>query len=147
MLFKGYYESPIGNILITADNDVIHQISFIENIPDNIENDPINSLVDETRKQLSLYFSQKRQKFDLPVFTGQSDFAKEVFEEVRNIPFGQTITYSQLAMRLGSTRLTRAVASANAKIQLYLLFHVTEWWGRITNLQVIRENCGESNGF
>ena len=113
MLCRGCLESPIGNILITADENAVHQISFINVIPDGFEL-KANILTEVAKEQLSLYFSGKLKQFDLPLLSGLTEFQNLVLEEVKKVPYGQTVTYSQLAKRMGSLKLTRAVAAANA---------------------------------
>lgn len=114
MLCKGYFESPVGNILISADDVALHQISFINAIPDGFDSSVSNALIEATKEQLSLYFSKRLTKFDLPLAFGLTEFQNQVLEEVQKIPYGQTVTYTQLAKRMGSIKLTRAVAAANA---------------------------------
>ncbi len=113
MLCRGCLESPIGNILITADENAVHQISFINVIPDGFELNA-NTWTEAAKDQLSLYFAGKLKQFDLPLLSGLTEFQNLVLEEVKKIPYGQTVTYSQLAKRMGSLKLTRAVAAANA---------------------------------
>lgn len=114
MLYKGYFQSPVGNILIIADNVVIQQISFINAIPDGFDLSESNALIEAAKEQFSLYFLKKLTKFDLPMACRLTEFQTRVLDEVQKIPFGQTVTYSQLAKRMGSINLTRAVATANA---------------------------------
>jgi methylated-DNA-[protein]-cysteine S-methyltransferase len=115
MLYCSYYPSPVGNIRITADDDFIYQVCFTEDIPRGTDLETsASSLIEETKRQLSLYFGKELQDFNLPVGFKSTEFQKRVMVEVQKVPFGQTITYTQLASRLGSVRLTRAVAAANA---------------------------------
>ena len=114
MLYSEYFTSPIGNIQIIADDAALFKLSFVSEIPQGLEELCSCPVIEETKKQLELYFTKKLQKFELPISFRGSDFQKHVLDEVQKIPFGQTITYMQLAHRLGSTRLTRAIAGANA---------------------------------
>lgn len=63
--------------------------------------------------QLREYFLMKRKVFTLPLEIAGSDFQKQVWEELQKIPYGETISYNQLALRLGDQKLIRAAASAN----------------------------------
>jgi len=63
--------------------------------------------------QLKEYFSRQRKVFDLPVELRGTDFQKKVWDELTKIPYGETITYGDLANRLGDKNYMRAVAAAN----------------------------------
>jgi methylated-DNA-[protein]-cysteine S-methyltransferase len=78
-------------------------------------------LIELAKCQLQSYFSHQLRKFEIPLHLRITDFQRRVLEEVARIPFGQTITYMQLAHRLGSDRLTRAVAGANASNPFLIL--------------------------
>lgn len=63
--------------------------------------------------QLREYFNRERKEFELPLEIVGSDFQKKVWSELTKIPYGETISYGQLAERLGDKNLMRAVAAAN----------------------------------
>lgn len=114
MTYNGYYVSPIGNISIVTNDDYLLKLNFTDIIPENCDSRNIHPIIKETVNQLKIYFSGHLPKFDLPIHLTGSEFQKAVLDEVQNIPIGTTVTYSQLAQRMGSTRLTRAVAAVNA---------------------------------
>lgn len=72
-----------------------------------------SDIIDETRKQLSAYFAGELSRFDLPLLMIGSDFQKQVWELLLQIPFGKTESYMGLAKKLGDVKAIRAVASAN----------------------------------
>ena len=63
--------------------------------------------------QLKEYFSRRRKVFDLSVEIRGTDFQQKVWNELKKIPYGETITYGELANRLGDKNFMRAVAAAN----------------------------------
>jgi O-6-methylguanine DNA methyltransferase len=63
--------------------------------------------------QLKEYFENKRKVFDLPMEIIGTDFQKRVWKELLKIPYGETISYKELAIRLGNLKTIRAAASAN----------------------------------
>ncbi|MCF0182591.1 MAG: methylated-DNA--[protein]-cysteine S-methyltransferase [Muribaculaceae bacterium] len=69
-------------------------------------------LIDRCKQQLEQYFAGERKDFDLPCQMVGTDFAMRVWREMSAIPYGETITYSQLAQRAGSPRGQRAAAQA-----------------------------------
>ena len=73
-----------------------------------------SEIIERTIAQLEEYFARRRQTFDIPlVFTG-SEFQNTVWRELQHIPYGTTISYAELARRIGNPQAVRAVASANA---------------------------------
>ena len=72
-----------------------------------------SDIIDETRKQLSAYFAGELTRFDLPLLMVGSDFQKQVWELLLQIPFGKTESYAGLSKKLGDIKAIRAVASAN----------------------------------
>ncbi len=65
-------------------------------------------------KQLSEFFAGKRKTFDLPMAPEGTNFQKQVWAELIRIPYGETISYAELAKRMGRTGAARAVGRANA---------------------------------
>ena len=106
--------SPIGRLEIHEDNDHIVAIQFHS---ETDRNDP-SDLLDECEKQLSEYFKGERSEFSLPLELRGTDFQKQVWTELQNIPYGKTISYSELAIRLGDIKTIRAAGSANGKNNL-----------------------------
>ncbi len=72
-----------------------------------------SEIIEETRRQLDEYFRHERQAFDIPLLTAGTEFQKSVWNSLMEIPYGQTITYGELATRLGKPAAVRAVANAN----------------------------------
>jgi methylated-DNA-[protein]-cysteine S-methyltransferase len=69
---------------------------------------------DEVERQVNDFFAGKRQKFDLPLAPKGSDFQRRVWAELCNVPFGSTVSYGELAKRIGNPAASRAVGRANA---------------------------------
>lgn len=78
---------------------------YIEGVSDVIEN---------ARQQLNEYFLHQRREFDIPLLFVGTDFQKKVWNELLKIPYGKTISYGDLANRIGMPKSVRAVANANA---------------------------------
>ncbi len=108
-----FYKSPIGILRIASTNEGLCGLAF--------EDGKVKSLHDfelfssELIWQLDAYFNHKLKKFDIPLDLIGSQFQLRVWKELQNIPFGQTISYMELAKRLGDPKSIRAVAHANAK--------------------------------
>ena len=69
----------------------------------------------DVESQLDAYFAGEREDFDLPLALHGTDFQMRVWEQLTRIPYGETISYSQLALRLGDPKLVRAVGLANGR--------------------------------
>lgn len=72
-----------------------------------------SEIIGATVIQLKEYFESIRIKFDIPLKLVGTDFQISVWEKLRTIPFGKTLTYKELAIRLGDEKAIRAVATAN----------------------------------
>jgi methylated-DNA-[protein]-cysteine S-methyltransferase len=72
-------------------------------------------------EQIQAYLSGERKDFDVPLAIKGSSFQQEVWNELRRIPYGQTISYSELANRVKRPKAWRAVGSANGKNPLCLV--------------------------
>jgi methylated-DNA-[protein]-cysteine S-methyltransferase len=64
--------------------------------------------------QLKEYFNSERKEFDIPLDLRGTEFQKGVWEELIKIPYGKTISYKELAIRMGSVKKSRAVGQANS---------------------------------
>lgn len=78
-------------------------------------------LMDRTRKQLDAYFAGHLIAFDLPLVLAGTNFQRRVWDELRKIPLGQTISYKRLAQRIGSPKATQAVGGANGANPIYIV--------------------------
>jgi methylated-DNA-[protein]-cysteine S-methyltransferase len=68
---------------------------------------------DEVRRQLDAYFAGQLREFDLPLRMAGTSFQRRVWQELVRIPFGTTISYGELATRIGKPAAARAVGRAN----------------------------------
>lgn len=119
MTHQSYIDSPLGHVLITAD---VHRILSVL-VMDSRE--PIEESETETirrcKQQLQEYFEGKRKTFDLPLAQEGTPFQQKVWQQLTTIPFGQTITYMQLAKALGDPKSIRAAGTANGKNKLWII--------------------------
>lgn len=73
-----------------------------------------SNVIETVQQQLNEYFLNQRREFDIPLLFIGTDFQKKVWNELRNIPYGKTVSYGELARRIGMPKAVRAVANANA---------------------------------
>lgn len=110
--YSDYMESPIGNILITAGEIGITSVLFREK-PETSFNP--STLTNACKSELEEYFEGKRQVFTVPLEPTGTAFQLSVWEMLQTINFGETISYLELANRLGNPKVIRAAGSANGK--------------------------------
>lgn len=72
-----------------------------------------SEVIEQAARQLDEFFAGARKEFDVPLLLAGTDFQRRVWDELLRIPFGQTLSYGELARRIGMPRAVRAVANAN----------------------------------
>src|SRR5215470_7504973 len=109
-------DSPIGRLLLAGERDRLSVIHFQTTArPRSPESGWVRkaSMFDVATRQLHEYFDGKRHAFDLELAMAGTPFQLAVWSALRAIPYGETISYAELARRLGKPRAVRAVGSAN----------------------------------
>ncbi len=106
--------SPVGGIKIMAQGEYLTGISFLKNSPDK-ESKSGSSTLNKARQQLREYFNGERKSFDLELEPHGSEFECQVWNVLKKINYGSTITYAELAGRLGDPNKVRAVGRANGQ--------------------------------
>ena len=105
-----YFENvptPVGTLCVCSDGEAVTGIRFGAG-----ETNGGCPVTGQARQQLTEYFAGQRREFDLPLAPAGTDFQRRVWELLREIPFGETVTYGDLARRLGNPRAARAVGMA-----------------------------------
>jgi methylated-DNA-[protein]-cysteine S-methyltransferase len=80
-----------------------------------------NSILLEAIRQLKEYFAGQRYRFDLPIQQEGTPFQQKVWTELQKIPYGERISYKELAERTGNIRACRAAGSANGKNHIFII--------------------------
>jgi methylated-DNA-[protein]-cysteine S-methyltransferase len=113
------FASPIGRVIIEAGENGIRSLFFSdEALPSDM---PEHPLLKACKVQLGDYFSGKLTEFDLTFEMIGTDFQQQVWQELCRIPYGKTISYGDLARRIGNPKAVRAVGLANGKNPLWLV--------------------------
>src|ERR1700741_2109580 len=111
-----YYETPLGTTLLAADEHGLRLISFAEGRrPERPQStwQKDSAPFQEATVQLRAYFAGELREFDLRLSLIGTDFQLRVWRMLQTIPYGETMSYGQLARRLGSLSAARAVGLAN----------------------------------
>jgi methylated-DNA-[protein]-cysteine S-methyltransferase len=109
-LYTDILKAPFGEFFISATNTHLVATSFRESVQTNP-----NPLTEEVKSQLEAYLKGTLEVFDLPLLPKGTEFQNRVWSELSKIPFGVSISYLELAKRLGDEKVIRAAASANGK--------------------------------
>ncbi|MGI9138935.1 MAG: methylated-DNA--[protein]-cysteine S-methyltransferase [Sediminibacterium sp.] len=121
--FVHIYHSPIGAIKLISSDHCIQQLTFIDTadieISDTIQNMP--AVMHQCMDELIEYFAGKRRNFTVAIDQDGTDFQQKVWKELYELPFGKTLSYSDLAKKMGDPNLVRAAASANAKNKVAII--------------------------
>lgn len=102
----------MGWLNIVVEDDAITEVLFADQ---PVENTIVNDTLVKAVSELEEYFECKRSSFTVKLNPRGTDFQVKVWKELMNIPFGKTISYHELALRLGDEKAIRAAASANGK--------------------------------
>jgi methylated-DNA-[protein]-cysteine S-methyltransferase len=116
-------ESPIGPLTLVADGAALSCIYMTDHrhMPDPERfgpevDPPVDDVLSRTADQLAEYFAGERQEFDVPLDEAAgTEFQRKVWAELREIPYGETISYAELAQRIGQPTAFRAVGLANGR--------------------------------
>ncbi|HEV3164297.1 MAG TPA: methylated-DNA--[protein]-cysteine S-methyltransferase [Isosphaeraceae bacterium] len=108
-------ESPVGDLRLTSDGLGLTSL-YMESQKGKLEPEPHwrrdDAAFERVRRQLRAYFAGDLQDFDLPLSLRGTEFQKRVWEALCAIPFGETISYAELARRIEAPRAVRAVGAA-----------------------------------
>lgn len=121
----GYLKTPIGELILGSYNERLclcdwrfrkMRVSIDTRLRNGINaeyREQSSNIITEARAQLTQYFKGNKTRFDIPLLLIGSDFQKEVWEKLLEIPYGKTNTYLRLAKELKNEKAIRAIASAN----------------------------------
>ena len=109
----------VGNILIKfcASDIGLLSVSVVEKISDT----ETNKITDEFKTELTDYFAGYIKKFKTPLDINGTDFQKFVWNKLRDIPYGKTNSYKDIAIKVGGGNYSRAVGMANNKNPLPII--------------------------
>lgn len=117
MLYISHYDSQIGRLLLTTDDNYLTGLWFSEgkyqyytlDKEKYIEKE--NNIIKETKKWLKLYFQGKKPDFCPPLNPTGSKFQEEVWEILKQIPYGKTITYHEIAKKIAELRKIKVMSA------------------------------------
>ena len=111
MTTSTHVHSSVGPFVIEADDARLTRLGFVESALKEGKTAPLEAAV----AQLQEYLDGERTEFDVELDLSGTPFERRVWQEVRAIPYGQTVTYGEIAERIGSPNASRAVGRANGR--------------------------------
>lgn len=119
---KGYYyATAIGRIGIAEEGGAITNVFFGHTVAPDAFEVAESELLRLAAQQLAGYLDGRRQAFDLPLRPEGTAFEQRVWAALQTIPYGQTRTYGQIALQIGSPTASRAVGRANGRNPVSIL--------------------------
>lgn len=109
MIYTGTYESPLGRITLSASETALTglwfdgQKYFGSTLPSQYGERPL-PVLEEAKRWLDIYFQGKEPDFMPPLELGAASFRRDVWEILRSVPYGQTITYGRIAAQIARQR-------------------------------------------
>ncbi len=114
-------DTPIGRILLAGDDSGLKYLVFDHAGSRERHQLPLASWVEdstpfrEVSRQLKAYFAGKLKQFDLPLAADGTDFQKKVWQALCDVPYGETVSYGEIASSIGQPTASRAVGMANGR--------------------------------
>jgi len=110
-------DSPVGPLLLAGDSDALHVLSFGKGLrPREIDADwmpDAKGVLTKARRELDAYFAGRLKKFTVGLAFNGTPFQNAVWQQLTRIPYGETISYLDLAHRIDNPKAVRAVGMAN----------------------------------
>lgn len=128
------YQTPVGDLVIAEDGRAVTAVLFGMDALSQYEVEE-TPLIRRAKEQLDAYFAGKRKAFDLPLAPRGTAFQQAVWGALREIPYGETRTYGQIAARIGMPGAGRAVGQANHRNPISIMIpchRVIGTGGRLT---------------
>lgn len=127
------YESPCGILLLGSYEDKLCLCDWqkekshdyvgrrLKRLLQTDFEEGTSEVIEKAVRQLDDFFAGKRKEFDVPLLFVGTDFQKTVWNELLKIPFGTTVSYGEMARRIGMPKAVRAVANANGANAISIL--------------------------
>lgn len=107
MIFTQNFNSPVGNMVIKSNGSVITEVAIAEKV-----NECSDALTQKAVNELKRYFDGTLTSFSFPTESDGTAFQKKVWKILTEIPYGETVSYGDIAEKIGGKRYSRAVGGA-----------------------------------
>lgn len=113
------YHAPVGELVITYQDGAVIALKLADATA--LPEDAPNALTEAVCRQLDEYFAGTRTTFDFPLRLQGTPFQEKVWAALRDIPYGETRSYQQIAQAIGQPKACRAVGMANHRNPIYIV--------------------------
>lgn len=130
-LYLSYLATPLGDMVAVSDDAHMLMLEFADNENMRSKLEPVirnseiieekSEIIELLEEELDLYFKGELKKFKTPIHLIGTEFQTKAWSELIKIPYGETISYKEEAIRLGDPNASRAVASANGSNRLAII--------------------------
>ena len=134
-----FYEFKIGRLAICSEDNRITDICLADSFKATDYEFYESSTIKEAAKELRAYFNKELKTFSVPIKLNGTDFQKKVWQELKNIPYGQTRSYKEIAIALNNDFAFRAVGGACNKNPILILIPCH----RVIGSEIGRASCRE----
>ena len=114
-IYQTNLDSPVGTIYLAGDKDGLTELTFPSNRREQDGRIEDAAPFHEVIRQVHAYFARELKEFDLPLKPKGTPFQMTVWEALKEIPYGETISYGELAQKIGRPKASRAVGAANGQ--------------------------------
>ncbi len=118
--YTTYLQTPIGQLKITANDKAVTSVHFVKK-GEKVKSEKPNTVTHQCKKQLKEYFAGRRKKFELPLELEGTEFQKKVWKALMKIPYGETVSYGEIAKKIKNKKAVRAVGRANNKNKIAIV--------------------------
>ena len=120
MRYYDFYDSPQGQMLLVADDDGLAGVYFdgqkyFPKLGTEWHRDANHPVLRQAKRELAEYFEGRRKRFEVALAPDGTAFQKAVWKAISTVPFGETITYGELARRAGASGSSRAAGAATGR--------------------------------
>ena len=120
------FDTPLGPMVAIAAGDALASVDFTDaryarTIAPGWREDPRSPLLIACARQMAEYFAGRRHAFELPLAPGGTPFQRRVWDEIAKIPYGETVSYAELARRAGAPGAARAAGAATGRNPLAIV--------------------------
>lgn len=116
MIYCESFPSPVGTITVKADEEYLLNVEF-----GGCDTERSNKITTLAKEEIGLYFDGKLKEFTVPYRLSGTEFQLKVWNALTEIPYGETASYEDIAVRIGNPKACRAVGMANNKNRLPII--------------------------
>lgn len=120
-MYTSYYKNEKVMIKIKSNEDSVTEITFVKDKNDIEDETEENLIIKQCKEQLDEYFEGERKEFSIKYIYSGTKFQERVWKELLNVGYGTTISYKELAKRVGNSKAVRAVANAVGKNKIGII--------------------------